>query len=584
MNKSQFMDKQIMDLTSSQIGTSANKDKDKDFIDLMNNPQHEEEDHDLNNGIGIGIGIGIKKEEIVPSYDFQPIRGGLSQSLNFDSASTARVWNSADNKPKSPIRFGNVIGILLPVTEYFKIVDCVAFVMIGVGIAVEPAKVILEKDCNSSDGTIVSEIDRTVKKYVDDILHVLEGVSARITQLETRTRNLENSIDDLKVSVGNNHGSTDGKMRLMENILREVQSGVLVLKDKQEIVEAQLQFSKLQVSKVDQQSESQSTGHIDAAQQVASAPLQSHLQPPPPPITFPQSVPPPPPTVVPAPPAPQQNVQPPVQLPSQFPPSQIPSVPQRETYFPPQGQTQDAPNQQYQVPPTQLQHPPAAPPHQPYQPPPQPQYSQPPHPPQLQSSLGHLSEETTYIPPQNYAPNHAPNLRQPPSQPPSSPPSQQYYGAPPPPPSHMYEPPSSRSSSGFPTGYGPQSGPSEPYPYGGPPSQYGSGSTMKPQQLPTATPQSGGSGYPQLPTARVLPHALPTASGVSGGSASPGAGNRVPVDDVVDKVTSMGFPRDHVRATVRKLTENGQSVDLNIVLDKLMNGGEVQPQRGWFGG
>ncbi|XP_044503316.1 bromodomain-containing protein 4-like [Mangifera indica] len=545
MNTSQFMDKQIMDLTSSQIGTGPNKDK--DFIDLMKDPQHEEEDHDLNNG------IGIKKEEIVPSYDFQPIRGGLSQSLSFDSASTSRVWNSADNKPKSPIR------------------DYSSFD------SVEPAKFIPEKDSNSSNVTLLSEIDQTMKKYVDDMLHVLQSVSARITQLETRTCNLENSIDDLKVSVGNNHGSTDGKMRLMENILREVQSGVLVLKDKQEIVEAQLQLSKLKVSKVDQQkSESQSSGHVDAVQLATSSPLQSHQQSPPPPVNFPQSVPPLPPTVVPSPPTPQQNLQPPVQLPSQFPQSHIPSIHQRETYLPPHGQFQDAANQQYQVPSTQLQHPPpAAPPHQPYQPPPQPQYSQPPHPPQLQSSSGHLPEETAYNPPQNYAPNLGPR----PSQPPSSPPSQQYYGAPP---SHMYEPPSSRSSSGFPTGYGLQSGPSEPYPYGGPPSQYGSGSTMKPQ-LHTATPQSGGSGYPQLPTARVLPQALPTASGVSGGSASPGTGNRVPVDDVIDRLTSMGFPRDHVRATVRNLTENGQSVELNIVLDKLMNDGEIQPQRGWFG-
>lgn len=57
----------------------------------------------------------------------------------------------------------------------------------------------------------------------------------------------------------------------------------------------------------------------------------------------------------------------------------------------------------------------------------------------------------------------------------------------------------------------------------------------------------------------------------------------MPLDDVVDKVSSMGFSRDLVRATVRKLTENGQSVDLNVVLDKLMNDGEIQPQKGWFG-
>lgn len=106
---------------------------------------------------------------------------------------------------------------------------------------------------------------------------------------------------------------------------------------------------------------------------------------------------------------------------------------------------------------------------------------------------------------------------------------------------------------------------------------------MKLQQLSSAMPQTGGSSYPQLPSARVLPHAVPTVSGASGGSGSSGTGNKVPFDDVVDKVTSMGFSRDQVRATVRKMTESGQSVDLNMVLDKLMNDGEVQPPRGWFG-
>lgn len=87
----------------------------------------------------------------------------------------------------------------------------------------ELSKISLEKDRNI-DAAIVSEIDRTMKKHADNLLHALEGLSARLTQLESRTRNLENSVDDLKVSVGNNHGSTDGKMRQLENILREVVS------------------------------------------------------------------------------------------------------------------------------------------------------------------------------------------------------------------------------------------------------------------------------------------------------------------------------------------------------------------------
>lgn len=88
--------------------------------------------------------------------------------------------------------------------------------------SIEPAKVIVEKERNAFDSTILSEIDQTVKKHMENLLHVMEGVSARLTQLESRTHRLENSVDDLKVSVGNNHGSTDGKLRQLENILQEV--------------------------------------------------------------------------------------------------------------------------------------------------------------------------------------------------------------------------------------------------------------------------------------------------------------------------------------------------------------------------
>lgn len=148
----------------------------------------------------------------------------------------------------------------------------------------------------------------------------------------------------------------------------------------------------------------------------------------------------------------------------------------------------------------------------------------------------------------------------------------------------MFEPPSGRPGPGYSGVYGQSSVPGESYPYSSSPGQYGSGSSMKPPQVSLpAMGQSVSGGYQQLPTARILPQALPTASAVSSGSSSPGTGNRVPIDDVVDKVTNMGFPRDQVKATVRRLTESGQAVDLNTVLDKLMNDGEVQPPRGWFG-
>lgn len=101
-----------------------------------------------------------------------------------------------------------------------------------------------------------------------------------------------------------------------------------------------------------------------------------------------------------------------------------------------------------------------------------------------------------------------------------------------------------------------------------------SGSAMKPVQPSPSPPASTGeTNFSKLPTARILPRAIPTASSVDSESSSGEGGNRATVDNVVDKVVAMGFRRDLVRATVKKLTENGQSVDLNTVLDKLMNSG-----------
>uniref|UniRef100_A0A7N0T534 UBA domain-containing protein n=1 Tax=Kalanchoe fedtschenkoi TaxID=63787 RepID=A0A7N0T534_KALFE len=554
MNPSSFMDKQIMDLSGASPKTNPN-----DFIDLISHPprpiQHQDDDVDVDER------HNLAKDHIQPSYDFQPIRPP-PQSANYDHG-PSRPWNSADSK--SP-------NTSSPLTKNYGSLD-----------STEPAKGILAKDRNVDDGSILSEIDRTMKKYTDTVLHALEGVSARLTQLETRTRNLENSVDDIKVSVGNNHGTTDGKVRQLENILREVQTGVQVLRDKHEIIEAQLQVSKLQVLQTGQHSENlNSAGSSSvptiiseplqetAQQLVASVPQQAYQQPPPaalPPFPTSQNV---------APPSLQsQTFVPQPQPPSQIPQNQIP----HSAHYPPPGQTQEAPNQHYQHPPTQQPPPPpSSAPHQlyagsypSYSQPSQQHMSMPPVvPPQAQPPVNIRQEEAQYFPSQSYAPTPQQPLSQSSS---AGTPSQQYYG----PPSQVYDSPPHRSNLGYSSGYGAPTGPNEPYPYGAS-TQYGGGS--KPQLAPSA----GGGGYPQLPTARVLPQAIPTASAISGESGSSGTGNnRVPVDDVVDKVTSMGFSREQVRATVRRLTENGQSVDLNVVLDKLMNDSDVQPPKGWFG-
>ncbi|CAN4082413.1 unnamed protein product [Withania somnifera] len=538
MNSSHYMDKQIMDLSNSQ--NSNNNNNNNDFIDLVN-PQV---DHHISSS-------NLKKEDIVPSYEFHPIRpiGSSSPKSSMDATTVgaASAWNSADSKNNTESSIRN-----------YGSLD-----------TIEPSKVIVEKDLGIIYSSLLSEIDHTVKKYTDNLLHAMEGVSARLSQLETRSRQIDNSVDELKLSVGNNHGVTDGKLRQLENILREVQDGVQVIRDKQEIMDAQLQLMKSQAPKIKQQAETHIASHRDSSQPTASAPLQSHQQFPPVTLTQPPS------TQAPSnfpPPPPQQNLPYLVQPQNQFPQNPIPSRPQPEAYYPPAGQAPENLSQHYQPPAAQQHHTPPPPLHQQHQPPHLPHSSV--NPSQPQTLVGHHREETPFLPPQTYP---LPSIRQPPHPSGGAPPSQQLYATS----RNMFEPSSNRPGPGYSGVYGPSSVPGELYPYSSSP---GSGSSMKPPQgsLPSMG-QSGSSGYQQIPTARILPQALPTASAVSSGSSSPGSGNRVPIDDVVDKVTNMGFPRDQVRATVRRLTESGQAVDLNTVLDKLMNDGEVQPPRGWFG-
>uniref|UniRef100_A0A1D1YBN4 DUF1421 domain-containing protein n=1 Tax=Anthurium amnicola TaxID=1678845 RepID=A0A1D1YBN4_9ARAE len=543
MNASQFMDKQIMELSGSGAQSS-------EFLELLNPPENSQSN---------GTGLGGRKEEILPSYDFQPIRraGSSPPHMSLDGGSgSGRAWGSADSKHgSSSIRARNYGSLETH----------------------DSSKVIHEKSRGECDAATLIEFDRTVKKYADNLLHSLEGVSSRLSQLEGRTHNLESVVDDLKLSIANNNGSSDGKLRQLENILREVQTGVQVLRDKQEIAEAQMQLAKLQAPKVEQQPPDNATLVSSEPRQPPVPSSQQHLQQSAQPSVAPPLL---PPTQLPAlPPPPAPNVPPPqnprpVQFSSCVPETQvlpIPSLPPREPYFSPAGQhLAEVSQQQYQPPPQQPQLPP---PPQYQQAPHLPQYSQPtpssqpvPHLQPQASMLHHPEESSPYMPPPQ---TYTPSICQPPQLPTGTQPSQQFHGSG----TNVYEPPKIREGSGqqsFSTGYGPPSGSSfsDSYQYSGSPSHYRSGEK----------PSPFSSTVPRLPTAQILPQALPTGSG-SGGS----NGNRVPIDDVVDKVATMGFPRDLVRATVKRLTEKGQNVDLNVVLDKLMNDRENQPQKGWFG-
>ncbi|WRX18708.1 UBA-like domain DUF1421 - like 2 [Theobroma cacao] len=429
---------------------------------------------------------------------------------------------------------------------------------------------------SSYGAALIAEIDRKIKEHTENVVCVVGGLSARVSQLESRTRQLENAVGDLKGSVEFNHGRVEGKIRELGNVLGEVRGGIHDLRDKHEIAEAKLQLAKLTLSKVYQSSSTR----VGSAQELSSSvPQQSQLQVS---VTCPQQL-----SPLPSGAAPnllQQNTQSsheaatPPQLPTQLPPGAFPCIPHSQSNYPLPMLTPDTTHQQYLAPLDQQMQQPIPALTQPYQPPPQlspiPQLSQ------LQQQHPLINTVNSHANlPLGYQPKDVPCL---PSQsihkssvpPAMSPAAYEYFVSSK---QQIQDQSANNPYKELPSGY------SQPqrihnlnnqYPYGASSSGY-NGSPTKPSQLSPSSVVGAGNSYSRLPTAKILPYALPTASSVDSGSNSSESGNRIRVDDVIDKVVAMGFRRDLVRATVRKLTANGQSVDLNVVLDKLMNSQDV---------
>lgn len=368
----------------------------------------------------------------------------------------------------------------------------------------------------------------------------------------------------------------------MGNFL-QVQGDVQDLRDKQEISEVKLQTAKLQLLKGHEQSENKNSNvKTNLAQGISSSvPHQSHQSNPTPVVSVQQF------------PSPHTNVPPFLShqnLPStptvaQFPAQLRQNHSQMESnYAQPLLNSESTHNQQYYMPPPQQSQPPPAVPYQPEQQiPPAPQLQQLPQllprpnivDPQAQRSMAYGLGEMPYMPMSSQS--YSPSIQRTSNVPGLAPPSQQnnlgsfhrihdQYSMGPS--SDHYHPKQPSRYSNLHDAYSYTELPSQ--------SHYGS-SEMKRPQLPLySSVPSSGSNFSRLPPAQILPRALPMASDVESASSSGGTGNRIPVEDVIDNVVAMGFRRDTVRATVRKMTEKGQSVDLNAVLDKLMNNGEFQ--------
>ncbi|PKI32079.1 extensin [Punica granatum] len=467
---------------------------------------------------------------------------------------------------------------------------------------------------DSLNPDMVAIVDKSMKKYADNLMRFLEGISSRLSQLELYCYNLDKSIGEMRSELNRDHGDADTKLKSLEKHIQEVHRSVQILRDKQELAETQKELAKLQLA----QKES-SSGTLQSSEERASTPApetkktdnasdtsnQQLALALPHQVAPPQSMPPP------AQAPPPQNVSQqqayylaPAQIPNPAGASQLPHI----QYVPSDSQGR----------PTQLQEVSRIPP-----PSTQPPVNQSPtmHPfPQYQQQWSQqLPQQAPAQPPPQQQSSVPPQMRAqatqvyspyPPSQPanpPPPPPSQEtlpnsmpmqvpYSGVPP--------PVSSRAES-VPYGYGgptriiqqqpppqPVKGAFGPQPGDGyaagaqTPVPPGSGYMVyeadggRPHHQPPQQAHFSQGMYPPPNVPHPNPQANPPNNLMVRNSSHPQFVRNHPYSELIDKLASMGFRGDHVASVIQRMEESGQPVDFNSVLDRL---NVHSSQRGWSG-
>ncbi|XVF01993.1 hypothetical protein REPUB_Repub04eG0137900 [Reevesia pubescens] len=471
---------------------------------------------------------------------------------------------------------------------------------------------------------MTATVEKTMKKYADNLMRFLEGISSRLSQLELYCYNLDKSIGEMRSDLVRDHGDADSKLKFIEKHLQEVHRSVQILRDKQELAETQKELAKLQLA----QKESSSSSHSQSTEERASPPASDSKR-----TDHTSEI---------------QNQQLALALPHQVAPPQQSVVPHSQA--PPQNLTQ----QSYYIPSNQLSNPQA---HAPVPvpapaPPPLPAPAPTQHPqsqylpsdpqsqyrtPQIQDisrmpSQPTQSQVNQVQPVQSFPqyqqqwpqqlPQQVPQQQQSSMQPQMRPPSTPAY--PPYPPQSTNPSPPEALPNSLPMQV-PYSGVPQPVSSRGDTISYGYGvpGRTAPQQPPQQIKGTFGSqqadGYmapgshPQLPPGSAYmmydseggrthhppqqPHfsqgGYPPAN-ASVQTPQPGTGPNVmirntshsqfvrnhPYGDLIEKLVSMGFRGDHVASVIQRMEESGQPVDFNAVLDRLNVQSSGGSQRG----
>nr|XP_029121020.1 putative cyclin-dependent serine/threonine-protein kinase DDB_G0272797/DDB_G0274007 isoform X2 [Elaeis guineensis] len=446
---------------------------------------------------------------------------------------------------------------------------------------------------------MISAVEKCMKKYADNLLQFLEGISGRLSQLELYCYKIERSLGEFRSDVIRDQNEAEMKFKSLEKHLQEVQRSVQILRDKQELAEAQKELTKLQLGQKESTqkneevvfpSPSETKQHDDKPdvvnQQLALAlPHQTVTQAS---VLLPMHQ-----------PAPVQQGRYILNQSSTYYPQRHPLHQDQQSqplqpeiqYVQQRPQIQDfpvqAPQQQSQVvSQTQQPHPqyqqqwPQQPPHQFSQQVVQPQK------PVSQAQIGPQAPPSSYppSPPQttNPVPESYPGsmamqvpyttISQPVGNRPEAVPFG--YGGPgsmvsQPLPQHgsqrQPQPPTSQSSFGRPLNKGAYVGPA-PYT---PPLNAQSYNTMYSYPPSNVSPAQN----PQLPPSNVVRVHHPGLQLM----------HTQPYGEMIEKAVSMGYARDHAASVIQRMEESGQPIDFNSLLDRLNGQAGGASSRPWSG-
>lgn len=88
--------------------------------------------------------------------------------------------------------------------------------------SVFPASSYSPSDDSTNQEVIILAVERSMKKYTDNLMRFLEGLSSRLSQLELYCYNLDKSIGEMRSDLTRDHEESDAKLKFLEKHVQEV--------------------------------------------------------------------------------------------------------------------------------------------------------------------------------------------------------------------------------------------------------------------------------------------------------------------------------------------------------------------------